>query len=155
LRWICTQDSLYKREGIRQLKEGVGNNQCVTSPLDRAGLKSTDWQLAIESKVRTHNLECTCQALEHVPSAIGKPAQFIPTRFISANKISRHDRLLLAFDAFVLSETLNREVDLGKIIHGDHRLSLKVQTPELIGEVRRIIDTITAMLSGQARPISY
>jgi predicted RecB family nuclease len=106
-----------------------------------------------DSKVCTQNLECTLHALERLPSGIaGKSAQFIPTRFIRANKLSRHDRLLLAFEAFVLSETLNREVDLGKIIHGDQRVSQTVHTTELNDEVRKIIAEIAAPLSGQAPP---
>jgi predicted RecB family nuclease len=151
--WISTQDTLYTREGIRRLKQGRANNQCVTGPLDRAGLKSGTWQLATDSKVCTRNLECTLHALERLPDGTaGTSAQFIPTRFISANKLSRHDRLLLAFDAFVLSETLNREVDVGKIIHGDQRVSLTVHTDKLSGEVRKIIAKIAAVLSGQAPP---
>jgi predicted RecB family nuclease len=91
--------------------------------------------------------------VERVPSGIaGKSAQFIPTRFISANKLTRHDRLLLAFDALVLSESLDRKVDLGKIIHGDHHVTRKLQTTGLNGEVRKIIAKIAALLSGQASP---
>src|SRR6516225_9077725 len=43
----------------------------------------------------------TClHAIERVPSAgRGKPAQFIPIRFIFSNKLTKDDRLLLAFDA--------------------------------------------------------
>src|SRR5271169_6792071 len=82
----------------------------------------------------------TLHALERLPSGIvGKSAQFIPTRFISANKLGWHDKLLLAFDALVLSETLDREVALGKIIHGNHRVTVKVHTTALNGEVRKII----------------
>jgi len=47
--------------------------------------------------------------------------QFIPIRFIFTNKLGKDDKLLLAFDAFVLSEMLGREVRFGKIIHGDDR----------------------------------
>lgn len=151
--WICTLNSLYTREGIKRLREGVANDQRVTGPIDRAGLKSGTWQLAAESKVCTQSLESTLHALERVPSGIaGKSAQFIPTRFISANKISRHDRLLLAFDAFVISETLDREVDLGKIIHGDHRVTLKVPTTELNCEVQKITARIAKLLSSPAAP---
>jgi len=35
------------------------------------------------------------------------------------NKLNRDDKLLLAFDARVLSEVLRREVGLGKIVHGE------------------------------------
>jgi len=151
--WICTQNILYAREGIRRLKEEVSNIQCVTGPIDKAGLKSRLWLLATETKVCTQNLESTLHALERVPSGIvGKSAQFIPTRFISSNKLGRRDKLLLAFDALVLSETLDREVALGKIIHGDHRVTVKVHTAALNGEVRKIIAKITALLSGQAPP---
>ena len=42
-----------------------------------------------------------------------------PIRFIFTNKINKDDKILLAFDALVLSEVLGREVGLGKIIHGE------------------------------------
>ena len=57
--------------------------------------------------------------MERVPAkGRGDPAQFIPIRFIFTNKLTRDDRLLLAFDALVLSEALGREVGLGKIAIG-------------------------------------
>ena len=151
--WIRSQDTLYRREGLRQLKEQVADNQCFTGPIDRASLTSRKWQLATESKVCIENIESTLHAVERVPSGIvGKSGQFIPTRLISSNKLGRHDRLLLAFDALVLSEALDREVALGKIMHGNHRVTVKVHTKELEGEVRKIIAKIAALLSGQAPP---
>jgi DNA-directed RNA polymerase subunit RPC12/RpoP len=47
---------------------------------------------------------------------------------------------------------LSREVALGKIIHGNHRVTVKVHTAELNGEVRKIIAKIAALLSRQAPP---
>ena len=38
----------------------------------------------------------------------GKVAQFIPIRFEFTNKLGKDEKLLLAFDAFVLSEMLGR-----------------------------------------------
>lgn len=65
-------------------------------------------------------------AVERVPSAgRRKPAQFIPIRFIFTNKLTKDDRLLLAFDAFVLSEALGREIAVGQIIHGEHHVKGK------------------------------
>jgi predicted flap endonuclease-1-like 5' DNA nuclease len=66
------------------------------------------------------NLETRLHAIERIPSeGRGKAAQFIPIRFIWRNKLTKDDKLLLAFDAFVLSQLLGREIALGKIIHGD------------------------------------
>jgi predicted RecB family nuclease len=67
-------------------------------------------------------IETCLHAVERIPSAgPGQAAQFVPIRFIYRNKLTKDDKLLLAFDAFVLSEMLGRAVSLGKIIHGDLR----------------------------------
>jgi hypothetical protein len=58
----------------------------------------------------------------------------------------------VGFDAFVLSELLGREVGLGKIIHGDDRATLKVNTGALITEVRRLTEKIGALLSSNSPP---
>ena len=53
----------------------------------------------------------------------------ISSRFDSSSPIlTRHDRLLLGFDSIVLSEALGRDVKLGKIIHGDDFVTLRVNT---------------------------
>jgi hypothetical protein len=84
-------------------------------------------------------LESRLHALDGVVSeGRGKPAQFIPIRFIFRNKLTRDDRLLVAFDALVLSGFVGREVSLGKIIHGDDHCTLKVKTAALLGEVRKL-----------------
>ena len=66
--------------------------------------------------------ETHLHAVERAPAeGRGKAAQFIPTRFIFFNKLGKDDKLLLAFDAFVLSAALGRDMPAGKIIHGDTR----------------------------------
>ena len=86
----------------------------------------------------SQNLETRLHAVERVPpEGRGKSAQFIPIRFVFTNKLGKDEKLLLAFDAFVLSEMLGREVSLGKIIHGDDHATLKVKTSALAGEVRK------------------
>jgi len=98
-------------------------------------------------------IETCLHAVERIPSAgRGQPAQFVPIRFIYRNKLTKDDKLLLAFDAFVLSEMLGRAVSLGKIIHGDDHATLKVKTPALAGEVRKRLAKITALLANPAPP---
>jgi predicted RecB family nuclease len=98
-------------------------------------------------------LESCLHAVERVPSeGRGKPAQFVPIRFIYRNKLTHDDRLLLAFDALVLAQVLGREVSLGKIIHGDDHTTLKVKTSALTGEVRKRLQKMAAMLSNPSPP---
>ena len=92
-------------------------------------------------------------AVEQVPSeGRGRPTQFIPIRFVFTNKLGKDEKLLLAFDAFVLSEMLGREVSVGKIIHGDDHATQNVKTSALTIEVRRRLEKISALLSSSSPP---
>jgi hypothetical protein len=91
-------------------------------------------------------MESNVHAVERLPSeGRGKPAQFIPIRFDPTNKPGKDAKLLLAFDALLLSEMLGQEVSLGKLIHGDDYSVLNVNTSTLTVEVRKHIDKIVAL----------
>jgi predicted RecB family nuclease len=99
------------------------------------------------------SLVACLHAVERVPSAgRGKHAQFIPIRFIFTNKLTKDDRLLVAFDALVLSKALGREIAVGQIIHGEDHATLKVKTSALAGEVRKRLEKISALLSNPTPP---
>ena len=101
----------------------------------------------------TNDLESHLQAVERVPAnGRGVLARFIPYRFDSANRITKEHKLLLGFDAIVVSESLGRVVGLGKIVHGDNFTTLIVKTAPLAREVRKRINDITTLLIGNAPP---
>jgi predicted RecB family nuclease len=92
-------------------------------------------------------------AVECLPSeGRGKPAQFIPIRFDPTNKPGKDAKLLLAFEALLLSEMLGHEVSLGKLIHDNDYAVLNVNTSTLTVEVRKDIDKIVALLSSFSPP---
>src|SRR5262249_48769140 len=66
-------------------------------------------------------LDSTLHAIEHKPfkDDIRLP-ELIPIRFVFRNKLGNDDKLLLGFDAYVLSQALGCEIETGKIIHGDN-----------------------------------
>lgn len=99
------------------------------------------------------SLVASLHALERVPSeGRGKLAQFIPIRFFQNRKLTKNDRLLLAFDAFVLSEALGRDVSAGQIVCGKDRATLRLNTSALSGDVRKILERIAALLSNPTPP---
>jgi predicted RecB family nuclease len=111
------------------------------------------WRLAIDVRWRTRDLESRLHAVERIPSeGHRRRAQFIPYRFEFANKLTKEHKLLLAFDALLLSEAIGHEVPLGKIVHGDSHATLKVKTPAFASEVRKRIKEITALLAGNSPP---
>ena len=151
--WVQTQQATYRSEEIKRLTQEAAQNQHVIGPIDRGNVQSTKWRFRIETAARAQNLESTIHAVERVTSeGPDKLELFIPIRFIFTNKLHKDAKLLLAFDAFVLSESLGREVGLGKIIHGEECATLEVKAGALAGEVRTLTGKIGALLSSNSPP---
>lgn len=68
------------------------------------------------------------------------------------NKPTKDDKLLLVFDALVLSEMLGHEVGLGKIIHSDDHTRIRIKTSALASEARKQLAKIEALLHSSAPP---
>ena len=151
--WVQTQTEAYRSEGLKRLMEGVPRDQPAIRPPGAGHLEAANWRLAGEFVARSQNLESSIHAIERIPSeGRGTPAQFIPIRFVFTNKLTRDDKLLLAFDALTLSKLLDHDVGLGKIIHGDDQATLKVKTSALAVEVQKLSGKITTLLSSSAPP---
>jgi predicted RecB family nuclease len=132
---------------------GVAPDKCVTGTAATESGGLAQWQLALDFVARGENLRCSCHAVERIPSAgRGRAAQFVPIRFAFTNKLTRHDKLLLAFDALVISRVLGREVTLGRIIYGDDRVTLNVKVSALKNEVEKLTDKIGVLISSPSPP---
>lgn len=177
--WVKSQTVSYRATETERLVSEISKDEFVVSP-SLENLKSGKCRLALdvvgqasspesggsvplpggipgktpgELATQTVTLQSHVHVVERVPSpGRGRPAQFIPVRFIFTNKLGKDEKLLAAFDAFVLAEMLGREVNLGKIIHGDDHAIHKVKTSVLAGEVRQRIEKIAALLSSRSPP---
>jgi len=151
--WVQRQNETYQTTAIECLRSEVPQDECAVAPAQE-NLKTSKWRLGFEVLLTpSENLETRLHAVERVAAeGRGKPAQFIPIRYVFTNKLGKDEKLLLAFDAFVLSEILGREISLGKIIHGGNHATLKVKTLALTSEVRKHIEKITAFLSSPSPP---
>jgi CRISPR/Cas system-associated exonuclease Cas4 (RecB family) len=151
--WVKAEQLSYSSEGIKHLVEGVAEDECVTGAIDSKELRSPKWRLAIQTIARTQNLESSIHAIERLISEEGgKSALLIPIRMVFTKKVHRHDALSVAFNALVLSEMLGREVGTGKVIHGNNRATLKVNTIALAGEVRKLTEKIGVLISSTSPP---
>jgi len=154
--WVKSQNECYHATEIERLLSETPKCEVAVSPPPE-GLKTARWHLAanLAAHVRTspYVLESEVHAVEREPSeGRGRPPQLIPIRFIFTHKVGEDDKLLLAFDAFVLSKVTGRQISLGKIIHGDDHSALKVKTAALFGEVAKCIERIAAQQSSPTPP---
>lgn len=151
--WIKNLGESYLSEGLKHLVDGVPRGECSISPSEMGKIKTAKWRFAVNLVALTENTESCIHAVERLPSeGRGKPAMFIPIRFIHTNKLSREDRLLLAFDALTLSGVIGRNVGLGKIIHRNDFAMQKVKTSALTSEVRKLAGKIASILSCPSAP---
>ncbi len=91
--------------------------------------------------------------MEHIPlPERGGGEQFAPIRFVFRNKLTRDDKLVIAFDALVLSEMLGRTVGIGKIVYGDKYEVFKVRTSTFASDVRTLTGNVGKLVASPSPP---
>jgi predicted RecB family nuclease len=151
--WVRAQNDVFRREGTKLLVAGVATDKCATGTPPVETERLARWQWATDFQARSANLQSSCHAVERIPSVGGRRvAQLIPIRFVFNNRLTRDEKLLLAFDAHVISKAFNREVALGRIIYGDDQATLDVKTSALIAEVEKLADKIAVLISSPSPP---
>jgi hypothetical protein len=115
--WGQSQNDSYRAAAIERLRSEVPQDECAIAPAQES-LKTSKWRLGFDVAVATsQNLETRLQAVERVATeGRGKSSRLIPIRFVFTNKLGKDEKLLLGFDAIVLSEILGREVIFADIL---------------------------------------
>jgi predicted RecB family nuclease len=154
--WVKSQTGSYVATQTAGLVSESPKDESAVSPT-LENFKGGEWRLAIGTVIRaelnSYTLESKVHAIERIPpEGRGRPAKFVPMRFIFTNKLGRDDKLLLAFDALALSETTGREISISKIIRGDDRATVKVKTPALAAVVQKHVEKIATLLSCPTPP---
>ena len=133
--------------------DGGPQDERVLEPSEMENLKNETCRSAPNIVAQAGNLQSRIHSVERVlPEDGDKSAQFVPIRFIANNKLTKNDKLLLAYDTLVLSEALGQEVEKGKIIHGDQGTALEVKTSTLKIEVRKLTEKISLLISKNSPP---
>src|SRR5258708_7414257 len=176
--WVQSEHESYRADAAKRLIANAPAGECAVAPIAET-LKTAKWLLAVDVPVRiefgnslgneaqlcmtensqslvtpaTTTVESRLHAIERIPSeGRGRAAQYTPIRYIFTNKLGKDEKVMVSFDAFVLSEILGRKVSLSKIIHGDNHATLKVKTSTLTSQVRRRLDKIAILLSNPNPP---
>ena len=91
--WVHEQNVAYRADAATRLMAGLPEADVVVAPPAAGNLKAATWRLAVDLPVQAGDMESRLQAVERVPSeGRGRPAQFIPLRFIFFNKLTKDTR---------------------------------------------------------------
>lgn len=143
----------YKQKCRIQLRSRFREDQYFLGTLHPLELANKDYRLVIGCEVEAQGFQSNIHALELLASSRRrKYSPYIPIRFIPDERITKHHRLILAFDAFVWSKVYGKMPLFGKIIHGKEQKVAKVKLLGLIEVVKTLADKITAQQISQTPP---
>jgi predicted RecB family nuclease len=148
--WLQTRKQEYFRSYLRHTENGPERFIDYSSKED---IDTTDWNFLKNVFVSAGNLETTIHLVErHDLGKKWQEASIVPIEFVATNGVSKQDKLLLAFDCFLLSKVQLKDIIIGKIIHGDNYASLNVRVKDLQSETEKTISQISDLLSRDSPP---
>src|SRR5208283_1884095 len=97
--WMQVKNESYRAEAAKRLTADLPADECASLDSSRGdGGQPSPPEKSQSLLTSAATIETCLHAVERMPSAgRGKPAQFIPIRFIYRDKLTKDDKLLLAF----------------------------------------------------------
>ncbi len=110
-------------------------------------------RLVIDCRVCAQEMQSHIHALERLASP-GKTnhSPYIPIRCVPREKITKQDKLLLAFDALALLTVSGQAPLFGKIIHGSEQATAKVDLAGWMEMAKTVVGKIVAQQASQTPP---
>ena len=102
--------------------------------------------------VGDHDLQAQLHAAEQIESHVVRCRALCPRPLCAYQPRDALDKLLLAFNALVLSSVQGVLPPIGKIVHGNSYKVLKCKIEPLVGEVRKLVVQIQAAQAEAQRP---
>jgi predicted RecB family nuclease len=150
--WQQRLASEFKQE-CSEMLTAVDPRACFMGTLATHDLTHGHHPLIIGPIVIFEDTEAHIHALELVePSKKTRHNRYMPIRFTPSEKITKHHRLQLAFDAFVLAKASGRVPISGKIIHGRRKRAFSIKLNGLIGEVESLVAKMRLVLASDTPP---
>src|SRR5262249_43041423 len=97
------------------------------------------------------NLSARLELLERLDDGVEKPL-YAPVLFLRNHKVTKNDRLLLAFQALALSLVQDGMPEVAKIVSGSGHRVLRVRLAPLVEEARRVVAGIEADAGSRTPP---
>jgi predicted RecB family nuclease len=149
--WERKRTEDYRQQFCMQLRANCRDGELLRSVTLAQALAHHQCRFVLDCVVRTDQFQSHIPLLERI-TPVGKttPTAYIPVRLFPQEKITPHDKLLLAFDALVLSTASGTAPPFGKIIYGREYAVAKVTLEELLKTARAVVEKITVLQGGHA-----
>lgn len=136
----------YKQQCTTLLRTSRAVEVSFVGSLPLHELEKCVYQLVLDCSLEVNNQTST-HALDRILDPNKSHYLYIPIRFVLDEKITKYHKLLLAFDALVLTTATGSEPRYGVIIHGHDQRRMKVSLATLIKKARTTIERIATQIT--------
>jgi predicted RecB family nuclease len=143
--WPQELEQIFIRNGWSRLCASIPADQVIIGASAAEAIRQRRSGLVVDCTLQTSDLGARLHGLEIIGAPANAQTRYVPIRFLSNEKVSATDKLLLAFDAFVLSQVSGCRPDRGKLIHGREYTTTIVSLASLYGRIKAVIKAITAL----------
>ena len=142
-------DALYRRQALDAFLGACQPCDVVVDPTSWAVIRGAP-RVIVNVTVGDHDLQAQLHAAERIAGQGGRGAvTYAPVFFVHTNRLTRSDKLLLAFQALALAAVQGAIPPVAKLVHGDGHKILKLKIEPLLGEVRQLVAQVRSV---QAEP---
>lgn len=147
-------EELFRHAVSSRLRAAVSENQVYVGTPPAEAIKQRQYRMILDWTLLTSDVRAHLHGVELARSARAKDESvYVPIRFVSTERISTADKLLLAFDAFVFSRTCGSALPrLGKLIHGREYATTTVPLTALYAKVQSVVAAIAAQHASPTPP---
>ena len=143
----------YKHKSSLRLRANYRTDECGRPTSSLNDLSIGKYRIVIDCVVRTERIQARIHALERIPATKTRQySPYIPIRFVPSQKITKHDKLLLAFDALALFMASGKEPLFGRIIHGVEQKVVAVRLKALMNIVSSLIERLEVQQASRTPP---
>jgi len=147
-----SRDEKYRQRARAYFEQ---NHQMVPNPpanMAFVEIRKQKLSAATDISINNDNYNLTLDAIEIPSQSSSRSPIYDPVIFSPHTKITKQDKLLLAFHAIALSCEQKAESSSGTIIHGDRYSSSRVLLPSLIKIVVKIEKELIKMMESKTMP---
>ena len=132
------------------LRSSFGDDEVYVGTPSQRMLEQGSHRIVLRPLIKSSDLRAEPDALWRMPPAPGATSfRYIPVRFVRNEKVSRFDKLMLAFDALALNRCSSNPYGSGKLICGSQYNIVTVPLAKLLENVRHSV--IQAMKQQKSR----
>jgi predicted RecB family nuclease len=150
--WERSRFEVFKQKCLDKLRSNFGEYERPSDILSPQIIKKIKCNFIVDCVLKAQEFQSHIDAFERLTTPENVNILLIPIRFIPNEKITKNDKLLLAFDAFILSTTYGKIPIFGKIMHGVEKKIVRIELARLMEIVKTIINKITAQLANLKPP---